>query len=272
MTLSVYGGSGFIGRNFIKRFDGCTQIQRDERKPHSKDILYFISTVDNYNIFDNITLDVDTNLKILCEVLDHCRDSEITFNFISSWFVYGKNQYMPVKEDAICNPTGFYSITKKCAEDLLISFCKTYNVKYRILRLCNVMGQGDQNASKKKNAITWLINELKLNNDINLYDHGEHLRDIMHVSEVCDAIKLVCDNGELNTIYNIGSGEPEKLSTIISLAKHYLKSKSKINSIDTPDFHSNVQCRNFWMNVNKLKQLGFQRKINTEFIVKDLCL
>ena len=123
MTLSVYGGSGFIGRNFIKRFDGCTQIQRDERKPHSKDILYFISTVDNYNIFDNITLDVDTNLKILCEVLDHCRDSEITFNFISSWFVYGKNQYMPVKEDAICNPTGFYSITKKCAEDLLISFC-----------------------------------------------------------------------------------------------------------------------------------------------------
>jgi nucleoside-diphosphate-sugar epimerase len=272
MTLSVYGGSGFVGNNFLRMFDGCTQIQREERKPLTKDILYFISTVDNYNVFDDLTLDVETNLKVLCEVLEHCKDKDITFNFISSWFVYGKTPYMGAKEDSVCMPTGFYSITKKCAEDLLISFCETFGVKYRILRLCNVMGAGDQKASRKKNAITWLIDELKLDHDINLYDGGSHCRDIMHVQDVCRAIKLVCDKGELNTIYNIGSGHPTKISEVVALAHHYLKSKSKINNIDPPEFHDQVQVQNFWMNTTKLQSLGFEPKLSLEFIVKDLCL
>ena len=88
MSLSVYGGSGFVGRNFIRMHEGCIQINREEREPQSKDILYFISTVDNYNVFDDLTLDVETNLKVLCKVLEHCKDKDITFNFISSWFVH----------------------------------------------------------------------------------------------------------------------------------------------------------------------------------------
>ena len=115
--------------------------------------MYFISTVDNYNVHNNITLDVETNLKVLCEVLDFCRDTNIVFNFISSWFVYGETE-LPAKEEYYCRPTGFYSITKKAAEDLLISFCRTYGVKYRILRLCNVMGNGDGTFAAKVDYIT----------------------------------------------------------------------------------------------------------------------
>ena len=126
--ISVYGSSGFVGSRFCNLYpDFVLKQGREERKPRSKDILYLISTVDNYNIHSNITLDVETNLKVLCEVLDHCRDNEITFNFVSSWFVYGESD-LPAKEDYHCNPTGFYSITKKAAEDLLISFCKTYDI------------------------------------------------------------------------------------------------------------------------------------------------
>ena len=65
-----------------------------------------------------------------------------------------KTKNLPVNESQPCDPKGFYSITKKCAEDLLISFCNTFGVKYRIIRLCNVMGKGDKGASSKKNAIT----------------------------------------------------------------------------------------------------------------------
>ena len=272
MVLSVYGSTGFVGRNFIKMYDGCTKIQRDQRKPETKDILYFISTVDNYNVHDNITLDVDTNLRVLCEVLDHCRSEDITFNFISSWFVYGKTPYMPAKEDSSCAPTGFYSITKYCAEQLIQSFAETYGMKYRIIRLCNVLGSGDQKASRKKNAISWLVDELKLNHDIHLYDNGSHCRDVLHVQDVCRAIKLICDKGNLNEIYNVGSGNPTQIGEIIHLAKHYLKSKSNIGNIDTPKFHNKVQTRNFWMDTKKLKSLGFEPKLSLEFIVKDLCL
>jgi nucleoside-diphosphate-sugar epimerase len=182
--ISVYGASGFIGSKFCDLYPNLTIKQlREERKPRTKNILYFISTTNNYNIHTNITLDVDTNLRILCEVLDYCRDNEITFNFISSWFVYGETN-LPAKEEYFCSPIGFYSITKKAAEDLLISFCKTYGVKYRIIRLCNVLGKGDKSSSSKKNALSYMIELLKKNEDVYLYDNGKQSRDVMHIKDV----------------------------------------------------------------------------------------
>jgi nucleoside-diphosphate-sugar epimerase len=271
MKYSIYGATGFIGGNFCKLFDDLVVCQkREEREPKTNNIIYFISTLDNYNVYTNITLDVETNLKILCEVLDYCRDGNITFNFISSWFVYGETM-LPAKEEYYCTPKGFYSITKKTAEDLLISFCKTYGINYRILRLCNVMGGVDKKVSAKKNALSYMINLLKKNEDIYLYDGGTPLRDIMHVDDVCHAIELICRDGNLNEIYNIGSGQPTPIYAIMEMAKKYLGSISSIKNKETPEFHKLVQSKNFWMDITKLQQLGFTQKINNEQIIRELC-
>ena len=270
--ISVFGATGFIGSRYCSLYpDKIIKIGREDRIPKSKNILYFISTVDNYNIHTDITLDVETNLKVLCEVLDFCRDTGIVFNFISSWFVYGETQ-LPAKEEYICYPTGFYSITKKAAEDLLISFCKTYKVNYRILRLCNVYGPGDNKVSKKKNAIQHMINLLKEDMEVSLYDGGTPIRDLMHIDDISNAINLVVVKGELNTIYNIGSGHPTTVRDIIEMSKEMLQSNSRITSIETPEFHSIVQVKNFWMDTSKLKSLGFKQNIKLEQGIKQLCL
>ena len=271
-TISLFG-NGFIGSKFKELYDKEVYVQeREDRCPLVNDVVYTISTIHNYNVHDKITLDVETNLKVLCEVLRFCRSESITFNFVSSWFVYGKGGDVPAREDSPCNPTGFYSITKKCAEDLIISFAQTTGMKYRILRLCNVMGSGDKKASRKKNAMQWMINELVEHRDVKMYDNGSHIRDVMHVSDVCRAIKLVMDKGEVNEIYNIGSGEPTRVSEIVELAKHFTRSRGKIISIDPPEFHNNVQTQHFWLDTTKLKRLGFAQHITNEFIVKDLCI
>ena len=271
MKYSIYGATGFVGGNFCRLFSDNVVLQnRDERKPNTNGIIYFISTVDNYNVHTNITLDVETNLKVLCEVLDFCRDSNTVFNFISSWFVYGETE-LPAKEEYYCKPTGFYSITKKAAEDLLISFCRTYGVKYRILRLCNVMGNGDGKVSAKKNALSYMIDLLKKNEDVYLYDDGTPIRDIMHVDDVCRAIDLVCREGKFNEIYNIGSGQPTPISAIIETAKEYLGSTSNIKSKEAPEFHKIVQAKDFWMDTTKLNRLGFTQEISNEQIIQELC-
>lgn len=270
--ISVYGSSGFVGSNFCNLYsDLITKQDREERKPRTNDILYFISTTDNYNIHTNITLDVETNLKVLCEVLNYCRTDEMTFNFISSWFVYGETK-LPAKEEYSCNPTGFYSITKKAAEDLLISFCKTYKVNYRIIRLCNVLGKGDDNASSKKNALSHMIDLLKKNEDVYLYDNGTPIRDVMHVTDVCRAIKLILDKGNINEIYNVGSGQPTQIGAMIETAKNYLNSNSSIKVKEAPEFHQIVQVKDFWLDTTKLQQLGFRQTITTEKIIQELCI
>jgi nucleoside-diphosphate-sugar epimerase len=129
-AISVFGSTGFIGSRFVDLCPRQTiEIPRESREPQSNDILYFISTVHNYNIFDDPYLDIDTNLNLLIEVLEKCKGKEdITFNFISSWFVYGKTNDLPAKESSCCNPKGFYSITKRAAEQLLVSYCETVNI------------------------------------------------------------------------------------------------------------------------------------------------
>ena len=208
MSLSVYGATGYIGRTFCNMFPKKSRaIDRGQRTPMDKDILYFISTTHNYNVFKEITLDVKSNLMVLTEVLDRVVEvkdrrfdthEDITFNFISSWFVYGDANDNPVSEDGLCDPRGFYSITKRAAEQLIISFCETFGVKYRILRLCNVLGDNDPDASLQKNAITQMIDNMRNGQPIRLYNEGTDIRDILHVKDVCRAIDLVIEKGEKN--------------------------------------------------------------------------
>jgi nucleoside-diphosphate-sugar epimerase len=275
--LSIYGGTGFIGSNYYKRYKSKSiLINRNERSPKTENILYFISTIHNYHVFDDPYKDVDTNLRILIATLEACKEyskinnKNITFNFISSWFVYGETN-LPAHESSNCNPKGFYSITKKCAEDLIVSYCKTFNMNYRIMRLCNVYGTGDSKSSKKKNALQYMIDCLKEDKEVKLYEGGNVFRDYMHVNDVCNAINLLIEKGNVNEIYNIGSGKKYFLKNIISSCIKVLNSKSKITSIPTPEFHKIVQVKNMYLDNKKLLSAGFVQNISIEEGIKLIC-
>jgi len=270
MKIDLFGGTGFIGNNFKKLYNNSTHIHdREDNIPIYDNVLYMISTTHNYHVFDNIHKDVDTNLTKLLNVLQNCKDKNVVFNFVSSWFVYGDVQ-LPAKEDNICKPKGFYSITKRCAEDLIVSYCETFKIKYRILRLCNVYGPSDGGVSKQKNALQYLINEIKANNEIKLYYDGDFIRDYMYVDDVCKAIYSVIHQGEYNQIINIGSGIPQKFREIIDFVVKETNSTSKITAIDAVDFHKIVQVKDMYMDVSKLNNLGFKQHIDIFEGVKQL--
>jgi nucleoside-diphosphate-sugar epimerase len=259
--ISVFGGTGFIGSRFCNMFPKeVTKIPRKTYEPETKQILNFISTTHNYHIFENAFKDVDTNIIVMLLILEQAKrkfEKDFTFNYISTWSVYGIVD-LPAKEDSYCNPTGFYSITKRTAEQLLISYCKTFGVNYRILRLCNVLGETDKVVPKKKNALQYLINELKNNRDINIYNNGEFLREYMYVDDICDGIHLCLTKGKLNEIYNIGYGEKQIFGELIEYCKTKLNSTSKINRINPSGFHDIVQAKDMYLDTTKLKGLGFK--------------
>ena len=272
MQLSIYGSTGFIGSNFLKIYPEHLPIRREERRPLSKDILYLISYVSNSNINIDTSIFVKTNLSILCEVLNYCKGEGIIFNFISSYFVYGKLTSFPAKESSICNPSSFYSITTKCAEDLIISFSKTFNIKYRIIRMCNVLGKGDKNVSNTKNTLTWMINKLQKDETIELYDKGQQIRDIIHVKDACKAIELICKKGKANEIYNVGSGKTISIENFINYAKDKIQSNSKIKYVETPEFYANANNKYFSLDINKLLSLGFKLDFSHQDIIKEICI
>jgi nucleoside-diphosphate-sugar epimerase len=262
-NISVFGGNGFIGSRFYEMFpDNVIKIPRNSREPETNEILNFISTTHNYHMYNDMFKDINTNVIIMLEILEQAKNrfgTDFTFNQISTWSVYG-NVDLPANENSYCNPTGFYSITKRTAEQMLISYCKVFDIQYRIFRLCNVLGETDKVVPKKKNALQYLINELKNNRDINLYNNGEFLREYMYVDDICEGIHLCIEKGDANEIYNIGSGEMQVFGELIDYCKEKLKSTSKINRINPSGFHNIVQARDMFLDTIKLKKLGFEPK------------
>ena len=104
--MNLFGGNGYLGREY-QNIDRCIVNDRNDLTAKSSDVLYMISTITNYNVRVNPYIDIDTNLTTLMHVLENLRKEKYTrpvFNFVSSWFVYGTQESMPVKEDAHCDP------------------------------------------------------------------------------------------------------------------------------------------------------------------------
>lgn len=269
-NLSVFGGTGFIGGKFCQLYpDKVTLVPREGRNPPTKDVLYFISTTTNQNVFKDLHVDIDTNLTLLMDVLSNCRDKDITFNFVSSCFVYG-NDVLDAKETDCCNPTGFYSITKRSAEQLLISYCKTFDIKYRIFRIGNVYGL-DPTITPGKNVLGYMIGLLKQHKDIKLFDDGDYKKDYVFVEDICRAIKFLIKKSETNQIYNVATGSSMTFKDILLTASDMVSSRSEFIPVPFPKEQKYLQVKNMTLNVDKLSSMGFLLKVSFDEGLNQMC-
>lgn len=269
--ISVFGSTGFIGSKFCDFYqDKVIKISRNDYEPRSKNVLHLISTTHNHNVFTNPCLDIDTNLTVLLNVLEKCKGKNIVFNFVSSALVYGDCE-LPATESTVCYPKGFYGITKKCAEDLLISYCKTFQIAYRILRLATVYGRANIKEWSKRNALHLIIEKLKKNEPVKLYFYGDFMRDYMHINDAVKAINLVIECAPLNSIVNIGSGIPYVFKYLVEEAKEMIGSQSEIEACPPPEFYTIAQTKDIFLDIEKLKSLGFQPTISIQEGIAELC-
>lgn len=261
--ISVFGSTGFIGSRFCEMFpDNVIRIPRDNIFAPTAEVLWFISTTDNYHVFSNPQLDIETNLSLTVEALDKQRKhygKELVFNLISTWFVYGDPAMLPVREDSCCTPKGFYAITARAREQLLISYCETFGMSYRILRLGNVLGVGDTRISLKKNALQYFIREIVNGLPVNLYWPDRTVRDYIHVDDVCNAISLIISNDRTkNNIYNVGNGIPVKFGDCIESIANRLDRSDCIKHVERSEFHKVIQTNVMYLDNSKIQYLGYR--------------
>lgn len=270
-------GAGFIGGNYARLYPDDTVIEpRESVVPTQPDTLFTRSTTTNYlPLQGDLKTDIQTNLLHLADVLPNVRG---TFTFLSSWFAavggdWGHHPAFRSKEHHLSRPNGFYSSTKLCAEQLIRSYVETVEAfafrsdvpapitgpaAYRILRLCNVIGN-DPRAGRQKGALEWLLSKVVANEDVPLYEEAEGgVRDILHVDDVCRAIRLCIEKGDLNTTYNVGRGHSHSMEDLIRYAIERTGSTSRIVKVPVPAFHRVVQTPRFYMDTPKLRALGFE--------------
>lgn len=114
-----------------------------------------------------------------------------------------------------------------------------------------------------------MINEMKNHRPVDVYEGGEFIRDYIHVKDLCRAVHLVINRGELNKIYNIGNGVPTKFIDIINHAVT-LGSQSTVNMVNQAKFHKIVQVKSMYMDTINLQSLGYQPEYSIQDIVAEL--
>ena len=114
-------------------------------------------------------------------------------------------------EDFLLNPSSPYSSSKASSELLVKSYIKTYQIDAIITRCTNNYGPRQHLEKLIPRTILFAHNNKK----IPIYGSGMGIRDWIHVSDHCNAILSIMENGKWGNSYNISSNNEINNLTIV---------------------------------------------------------
>ncbi len=184
--------------------------------------------------------------------------------YLSSQAVYGIPKSLPVAESHSVNPITTYGRNKLEAEKIIIKS----GLPYFIFRVSSVYG-ASQNP-EKSGVIAKFINKLKKNQSPTVFNSLELYSDFIYVDDLVRAISVVAtENFNLkNEVYNLGSGKPTTLKTILEILYKYFP------SAPAPIFTENSlyptkEYKGLYLDINKIQsQLKWNCKYNIEDGIK----
>lgn len=183
---------------------------------------------------------VDSNLIGFMNILEACKKNEQVKHliFASSSSVYGMNHKQPFStSDKVDFPISLYAATKKANELMAFSYSHLFDLPVTGLRFFTVygpFGRPDMAYFKFTKAI--------LNNEeIDVFNNGEMLRDFTYIDDIVDGIHKVILKPPLPLkskitksfakykIYNLGNNNPISLKKFINTIEDACKKKAKVN-------------------------------------------
>ena len=230
-------------------------------------VIHFAAQSHVQNSFDNALQYTNDNVVGTHTLLEACRKYGKIERFIhiSTDEVYGESMITENEEKkhegSILCPTNPYAATKAAAELIAKSYYHSFKMPIIITRGNNVYGPNQY----PEKLIPRFIQQLLKDAPVTIQGDGSNIRAFLHVNDVCSALKLVLEKGQLGEIYNIGSDDHHEY-TITEVA-HILIEKIKntqnynkwITYIEDRPFND----KRYYISNQKVKNLGWT--INTDF-------
>ena len=175
---------------------------------------------------------------------------------ISTDEVYGDIDEGAHTEEDLLKPSNPYSATKAAADMFVMSYGRTYNLPYIILRPTNNYGIGQY----VEKLIPKAIKFLNIGRQIPLHNNGSPVRNWLHADDTAQAVMTVIEKGEVNEIYNVCGGyEQTNLEVVTKLLKHYNSNADISQHLDL-SFSRDGQDVRYALDDSKLRALGWKPK------------
>ena len=245
MRYVVTGGAGFVGSNLVKLLvkEGHDVLVIDNlvkgKKENLTEVLEKIEfanlDIRNYDdieknfrdldgVFHQAALTVvqdsfsnpqeyhDVNVVGTENIFKLSKKYDVKVVYASSSSVYGHQNIMPIKENALRNPINPYGQTKLDDEHLYEKYSKM-GTRIIGLRYFNIFGEGQTPAYA--GVITKFLDRIKKMKSPIIFGDGSQIRDFIFVQDIAMANFLAMTSNVKNSLINIGPG---KAITILELA------------------------------------------------------
>ena len=249
MKIFLTGGSGFVGRKFIKEALKAGHVIyaiTRKNKKKKKNLIWLKGDLDKdwsrylkkskvlvHMAAAGVNKHIDLEESINANVL---KPHKLLINAINSkcfnWIIigsaseYGKQAKLkkPLNNKTKELPETNYEVTKNLFTKLSIFLSRKYKINCRIMRLFNVYGEGE----KKRRLWQSLKTAAKLNKDFKMSD-GKEIRDFISVNEVAkvilNAMNFKIQNKSFPQIWHVASGKPVSVKSFAT--KNWKKYKAK---------------------------------------------
>lgn len=154
---------------------------------------------------------VETNAIGTLNVLQAARDLGVKkLVCMSTSEVYGSAQYVPMDEKHPLNAQSPYAATKIAADQLALSFYRSFGLPVTIARAFNTYGSRQSTRAVIASILAQMPGKVKVGS-------LTPTRDFMHVSDTVAGIIACLECGESGEIYNLGTGTETSIKQLLEI-------------------------------------------------------
>ena len=181
---------------------------------------------------DNPRSYIQSNIVGFFNILEACRHYPVEhLLYASSSSVYGNQKKTPfATTDNVDHPISLYAATKKSDELMAYTYSHLYGIPATGLRFFTVYGPW----GRPDMAYFKFTNKIVRGEPIQIYNHGDMLRDFTYVDDIVRGVEnMLCNPPKANEfgdrykVYNIGNNKPEKLMDFIETLEKAIGREAK---------------------------------------------
>lgn len=161
-----------------------------------------------------------SNVDGTIHMLEAARAANVSrFIYAASSSCYGVPRMYPTPETAPISPQYPYALTKYIGEQYVLHWGKVYKLPVMSLRLFNVYGPRSRTSGTYGAVFGTFLAQKLAGKPFTVVGDGKQLRDFTYVSDVVRAFVSAAESNVVNQICNIGTGDPQSITTLVSLLK-----------------------------------------------------
>ena len=181
-------------------------------------VFHLAALADIVPSIENPTEYYKSNVTGTFNVLQACRKHKVKkIIYAGSSSCYGIPDEYPTKEIASIRPEYPYALTKNLGEQLVMHWCKLYNLPAISLRFFNVYGPRARTSGTYGAVFGVFLAQKLANKPYTVVGDGNQTRDFTFVSDVVNAIIAAAESDLSGEVINIGSNNTYSINRLVEL-------------------------------------------------------